>query len=183
MGIEISQDNHRGGAPVGNNLAVKWTPEHDAALVSHRDDGYSSSQNAQLINQEFQTVYSRNAVIGRLHRLGLTDANSPRKSPQIASPRKLREVKAPRARPVKPVLPAEIIRLRCAEITPLHVELAALDADACRYPFGDGPFTFCGNLKLESSSYCFAHYHLTRGTGTASERAATRVETKLLATV
>jgi GcrA cell cycle regulator len=44
-----------------------------------------------------------------------------------------------------------------------------LEAGDCRYPYGgdaDGEaITFCGHPKREDSSYCTAHFHLTRGPG------------------
>lgn len=50
--------------------------------------------------------------------------------------------------------------LRCVEIEPLHKTLMDLGKDDCRYPYSDGPFTFCGHPKKENSSYCVPHHHL-----------------------
>lgn len=68
--------------------------------------------------------------------------------------------------------------LRCAEVTPLHLSLMDLKPDCCRWPYGgypgNDPITFCGH-PMFMRSYCMAHYQLSIGNGTPSERAAHRV--------
>lgn len=44
---------------------------------------------------------------------------------------------------------------------PLHLNLADLEYGQCRFPFGDGPFTFCGCQTYEDSPYCAEHHALT----------------------
>jgi len=67
---------------------------------------------------------------------------------------------------------------------PRHLQLVELDAGDCRYPYGDAAegeaITFCGHPQREGSSYCLGHFHLTRGPGTASERAAVPVVLRLV---
>ena len=48
--------------------------------------------------------------------------------------------------------------LRCVEIEPKHISIYELTDDTCRYPYGDGPITFCGRLTWETSSYCAEHH-------------------------
>ena len=71
---------------------------------------------------------------------------------------------------------AEAVKLRCVGITPRLLSLVELEANDCRYPYGGDKegeaITFCGHPRLAGSSYCAPHFHLTRGTGTQSERAA-----------
>jgi GcrA cell cycle regulator len=65
---------------------------------------------------------------------------------------------------------------RCVGIEPRHLSLLELEARDCRYPYGgdrDGEaITFCGHLRREDSSYCAAHFHLTRNVESAPERSA-----------
>ena len=66
-----------------------------------------------------------------------------------------------------PILePVEPVKLRCVEIDPRHLSLAELEAGDCRYPYGGDEegeaITFCGHPRREDSSYCAAHFHLTR---------------------
>jgi GcrA cell cycle regulator len=76
-------------------------------------------------------------------------------------------------------------KLRCVEIDPRHLCLLDLERGDCRYPYGGDEegeaITFCGHPKRPGSSYCAPHFHLTRGPGTASERAAGTVLLRLVA--
>jgi len=85
---------------------------------------------------------------------------------QVTAPPKIRAIPKERKRPervqtVKPIHYTEKIRVRCAEIEPRHLSLGQLERDDCRYPFGDGPFTFCGRLNMDGKSYCPDHFQLT----------------------
>ena len=79
---------------------------------------------------------------------------------------------------------AERVKLRCVRIDPRHLSLIDLEPGDCRYPYGgeeDGEaITFCGHPRRTGSSYCAPHFHLTRGPGTASERAAGTVSLRLV---
>jgi hypothetical protein len=50
-----------------------WLPEHDEALMRHFSCGLSFAQISARLHAEFElkAPYSRNACIGRAHRLGL----------------------------------------------------------------------------------------------------------------
>lgn len=50
--------------------------------------------------------------------------------------------------------------LRCVEVDPRHLSFAELGPKDCRYPYGDGPFTFCGRPQLDGYSYCEGHKFL-----------------------
>jgi hypothetical protein len=77
----------------------------------------------------------------------------------------------------------ETAKLRCVEVEPRHLPLVDLEPTDCRYPYGGDEegeaITFCGHPRREGSSYCAPHFDLTRGPGTASERAAGTVSLKL----
>ncbi len=107
---------------------------------------------------------SRNAVIGKANRLGL--AQPPREIKIKAA--KPRERKVMRIEPAnafgsfrirESISAVEHHKLRCVEIIPQHVSL--VDLEGCKYPYGDGPFTFCNHPQMKGSSYCVPHYHLT----------------------
>jgi GcrA cell cycle regulator len=165
------------GQNIGNLNGLRWSLEHDAALKRLRKAGYSSSQIALELWTEFRTTYSRNAVIGRLHRLGLTDSRANPHRPGIVKQRAMSNSgpSMPRIRKpaVRPILTRETAALRCAEIEPRHVALVDLEPGDCRYPYGEGDYTFCGHPKLSDCSYCERHYALVQGDGTRSERQAT----------
>jgi GcrA cell cycle regulator len=93
---------------------------------------------------------SRNALIGKAHRLGLSTHKA-----RVAKPQ--RRKLAPK---MKPLPPPPIVEEDPVPAEPefAGVELLALGPKACRYPQGDGvPYRFCGAPQLEGSSYCPYH--------------------------
>jgi GcrA cell cycle regulator len=181
--------------------STNWAPEHSDALREYLARGMSYSEIADAINAKFRTGYSRNAAIGRAKRMGLAGPDRPdgpdrpkdlpghwpRLPPKAKAPRlrKLRErCAAESIRPMPVLERAETVKLRCVEIVPRHLILIDLEPGDCRYPYGgddDGEaITFCGHPRRIGSSYCAPHFHLTRGPGTASERAAGTVLLRLV---
>ena len=163
--------------------ATNWAPEHSAALREHLAQGLSYSAIARAINATFGTTYTRNAALGRAKRMGLGGANRPgdwaRLPPRAEQPslKKVRERYAAMARWFVPVFePVESPKLRCAEVDPCHLSLLELESGDCRYPYGgdeDGEaITFCGHARREGSSYCSAHFDLSRNPAAVPERAA-----------
>lgn len=144
---------------------LRWQPEHDDALKLCFLDKMSCSEAAAEISAKFRVDVSRNAVIGRAHRLGIT--------PHIAPKGGRGRVKAlPRAK--KPIARVKLVPkrqafkcephtgLRFAEVVPLHLALLDLAPEQCRWPYGDGPFTFCGCDAFTGGSYCEPHDGLSR---------------------
>ena len=171
-------------------MQINWAPEHCDMLRECVAKGMSLSEAAGAINARFDTAYSRNATIGRAKRMGLAVPGRPKKLPglsrQLNGPQ-LRKVREPAAesKPSTPVSDRpDRVKLRCIQIMPRHLRLTELEAGDCRYPYGgdaDGEaITFCGHPQREGSSYCIGHFHLTRGPGTASERAAVQVALRLV---
>jgi GcrA cell cycle regulator len=171
-----------------------WATEHTDALREYLGKSMSFSKIADAINAKFNTAYSRSAAIGRARRLGLVSPKrrkAPRRCPKL--PRKTKAQRLhksrkryvpARARPTPVVERAGRLRLRFVEIVPRHLSLFDLEAGDCRYPFGgddDGEaITFCGHPRRPSSSYCVAHFHLTRGPAATSEPAAGTVSLRLV---
>jgi GcrA cell cycle regulator len=168
---------------------TNWPPEHSEALRDYLSKGMSYSRIAQAINAKFNTSYSRNAAIGRAKRMGLVGVDRPDgwsqpiKSRQ-PSLRRLRERFEAEFRKRMPIFEKVEVTLRCAEVEPRHLSLLQLSSRDCRYPYGgdaDGEaITFCGHRRQPGSSYCTPHFQLSRGEGTASERAAGVFRRKLV---
>jgi len=178
--------------------SASWTPEHSAALREFLGRSMSYSEIAEAINTRFNTAYTRNAAIGRAQRMGLA---GPERSGGPSRPgkqyRQLFKAKAPRLHRLReryatlemvwpmPVFEAaEPVKLRCVEIDPRHLSLLELERGDCRYPYGGDAegeaITFCGHPRRPGSSYCAPHLDLTRGPGTASERAADTVSLRIV---
>lgn len=114
------------------------------------------------LTSEFNSRFTRNSVIGKIHRLGLPP-NRPNfqeggaRQPRVRKPARggtnvVR--RAPKFNP-QPFLARDI------EAAPRHVSLADLEAGECRFPYGDGPFTFCGCEAIPGKPYCLPHHALT----------------------
>ena len=156
---------------------MSWTAERVELLKKLWADGLSASQ----IANELGNV-TRNAVIGKVHRLGLSGRA---KSPSSAAPR-----------PRKPRTHSHMLRVRpqmrgntaLAYAHELEVEpepelieniipigqrctLLELNDDKCRWPIGDpgsSEFFFCGGKPLASLPYC--NYHSRVAYQPANER-------------
>lgn len=159
-----------------SNPAAAWTAEETAELRRLYALGLSCNAIGQALGK------SRNAVIGRAHRIGLekrgagTHAAVEVGNRPGSKPRRLREKTniPPRVRSLRPS--QEQIELRVAAVDPIHVKLLDLEPHQCRYPYGDTPdITFCGHQVFAGFSYCAPHFFLCTGIGTPSERAATDV--------
>lgn len=169
-------------------MQTNWPPAHSQALREYFARSMSYSMIADAINVRFKTAYSCNATLGRAQRMGLTGGNQQKdglKSPSIVGVPGLHETRPDRTsdraasqpwrRP--PAFKAiEVAKLRCADVVPRHLSLMELERRDCRYPYGgdvdDEAITFCGHRRRRGSSYCAAHFVLSVGPGTASERAA-----------
>jgi hypothetical protein len=141
------------------------------------------------IVQKLPLGFTRNAVVGMVHRAGLTIEHKKYVHPltrthghkRPPAPKKPRIISPPKNdNPVERILVYRIIsangnsnalRLhqttegklrpgRCVEIAPLGLTFDQLERNSCRYPEGDGPVTFCGHIQKEGSSYCIAHHAL-----------------------
>jgi GcrA cell cycle regulator len=173
-------------------MQLNWAPEHSDALREFHAKGGSFSEIAQAINARFRTAYSRCAVIGRAKRMGLRGrdelANLSKPPPKVQQPQPLKSRE--RDMTIRSIWPSPVLEkrtvpaLRCVEIEPRHLSLVELQHGDCRYPYGGDEegeaITFCGHPRRTASSYCTAHFHLTRGPGTATERAAIAVALRLV---
>jgi GcrA cell cycle regulator len=169
-----------------------WAPEHSQALREYRVRGMSYAEIADALNARFGTSYTRNATIGRGKRMGLgggerqqLDGKPERHADERAAKRISRRREAEPAAPSETPQRAEPARQRCVGVRPRLLELVDLEPGDCRYPYGGDregeTIAFCGHPQRKGSSYCSAHFHLTRGAGTASERAAGPVVLRLVA--
>jgi GcrA cell cycle regulator len=152
-----------------NNVLSIWT---EARIETLRRLWARGDFSCSGIAEEMGDGITRNAVIGKIHRLGLTGKiygairTYIRRTPeQIEATRRAQNERrrerrrSQRVTIVKP--PVNLEALRCVEVIPLGKTLLELGPNDCRYPYGDGPFTFCGQPQFKGSSYCGGHFGLT----------------------
>jgi GcrA cell cycle regulator len=147
---------------------MSWTDERVELLKKLWADGLSASQ----IANELGNV-TRNAVIGKVHRLGLSGRA---KSPSSAAPRQrkprvhahmLRMRPATRGNTALATVPGYDLDLEpepelIENIIPIgqRCSLLELTDDKCRWPIGDPgsvDFFFCGGKPSEGLPYCAYH--------------------------
>ena len=138
-----------------------WTEERVEMLKRLWQDGLSASQIAKQL-----CGVTRNAVIGKVHRLGLSGRATPSKPQRTVfkAPRPARPAQAspsaPRriAEPVSAAHPAPA-PVRYVDETPGTATVLTLGAHMCKWPIGDpssNEFSFCGRRAGESP-YCVEH--------------------------
>ena len=131
------------------------TPDLLARLVElyTSPEHYSAGEMARMLTKEFDILITRNAVIGKSHRLRMPV----RPRPPAAGP-KIKKSK-PRQRSPRPRL-TTIEKPRPPRIDGT-VTIYQLRSDDCRFPIGEFPYLFCGKEQKEGSSYCLEHFELT----------------------
>jgi GcrA cell cycle regulator len=141
---------------------MSWTDARISLLKKLWADGLSASQ----VAAELGDGVSRAAVCGQVHRLKLparrtTTGRRPGRKPRAAGIR--RQQAGARVEPTRkrakdgaltPHLPPEPDP---PPVPPLHIALDGLELHHCRWPFGDGPFTFCGHHNGPEGPYCAYH--------------------------
>lgn len=126
---------------------MSWTDERVALLRKLWGEGKTAAEIASALGD-----VTRNAVIGKAHRLKLSNRVSPiqqnvKKAPSIPKPANSRGS----AR--KPVIREQDIKIKGVAITELTPRM-------CRWPVGDpkdADFKFCGCASAPSLPYCSDH--------------------------
>ena len=133
---------------------MSWTEEKVAKLKELWGKGNTASQIAEIIGG-----ISRNAVIGKAHRLNLSAKIKTRSAPSNQNPKSLNENKETtlkRGRRSK--FKSLIIEKDFEPESPKQLE--ELDDNLCKWPIGhpdEKSFYFCGRTSLKDFSYCKLH--------------------------
>lgn len=141
---------------------MSWNDEKIELLKKLWAEGLSASA------IELQLGKSRNAVIGKVHRLGLPGRDTTKKFRQVQSGREAakrhREAKRKAAAAKQPTALQALFKAEPFESKPIfdvpeHERklLDDLNERDCRFPYGDGPFTFCARPKVSGLPYCRQH--------------------------
>lgn len=115
---------------------MAWTDERIAKLRKLWDDGLTASQ----IAKELAEGVTRNAVIGKAHRLGLKSRPSPVKTDGSKAKRTPKK--------------------KAKTLEKTQVSLLDLTERMCKWPHGhpgDDDFHFCGKPSEAGMPYCIAH--------------------------
>jgi GcrA cell cycle regulator len=169
-----------------------WTNDKTALLEKlWCKDGLTATQCAAILRT------TRNAVIGKVHRMKYPKRKAQKFKPAPALAPKLKPVtkqtgnngsagkyrglinaaRKARAAPPPDMFTPDAATLAVGAWAALPgtapVTLEFLARDGCRWPIGDSaPFLFCACKAMTGSSYCAAHKERAFGMGTRTERRA-----------
>jgi GcrA cell cycle regulator len=134
-----------------------WTDERVATLKKLWLEGLSASQIAKQLGG-----VTRNAVIGKVHRLGLSGRAAPSQPSRTTfkAPRPPRPVSLPAPRRVEAHAPVSAPRPIMLDEAPGTATVLTLQAHMCKWPIGDpsaDSFTFCGRRSDGDGPYCAQH--------------------------
>lgn len=145
--------------------STTWSAERVETLTAMWRAGMSGNDIANRLGG-----VTRNAVIGKAHRLGLAGHQS--KSAREDRKRQFSKSmhRTTRRKKAKPMKAETVQRLIFGDVSPLPVDdiprgplvmFADLEAHHCRAPYGDPKlpgFGFCGCKKVPGTSYCEDHH-------------------------
>lgn len=134
------------------SCTLPWSDDRVEVLTKLWRDGQSASTIARTLGGT-----TRNAVIGKVHRLGLSGRRPPARPgsrrPRVVPP----EPRIPRARLAAVAAPHRVVTER-APVLGL-TDMAGVGRHACRWPIGDPQdpgFALCGRAAVRGA-YCAAH--------------------------
>ena len=130
---------------------ANWSEDRVEQLKTLWTEGLSASQIARALGG-----VTRNAVIGKVHRLGLAGRASPSRSerPRLPMAPKVPSIRA--HAPAVPVVEEDPVTLEDGS----HATVLTISDRMCRWPIGDpaaSEFHFCGRNPKSGSPYCEAH--------------------------
>jgi GcrA cell cycle regulator len=164
---------------IAGNEKMPWTEERVELLKKLWTEGHSASQIAARLGMGV----TRNAVIGKVHRLNLSGRVTQPRASEPRNQRKTREPSHP-GRPahapsmprtgnavLKPFVRPEALQRPAALPEPKPLRLVDLPKDGrvtilhlsdktCKWPIGDPgteEFCFCGHAPRDKSPYCEYH--------------------------
>ncbi len=168
---------------------MAWTEDRVATLTKLWAEGLSASQIAKELGE-----VTRNAVIGKVHRLGLSGRAKPSRPKRKTTKKTVTgttpapKPRAPRA-PSAPRTPEQIVAAAAVPAPPPleakkmsngeFATILTITDHMCKWPIGDpskSEFRFCGRKTEEDEPYCVAHsrvaYQPSRRRGSSSNTKA-----------
>lgn len=155
-------------------MTLGWSQERTEKCARLWMEGKSASQVAKCLGG-----ITRNSVISKVHRMGLKRSEATTRHNRAShrskngfngGPPRLRKRRVKFAQTAEKFLEAAFaepaLHVKQEPVVPViaheepeqgHVELVDLQPSSCKWPYGDGPFTFCGEPKTYGRPYCKKH--------------------------
>lgn len=154
----VSSDGLQADTPFeprqANQFSTEWTPERLDLLRLRWAANRSQAEIAAELG------ITRNAVAGKISRLGLKHGTTPqkRRAPRVRPPSPQRTTPMRKPPPVVALPPAE-------PSDGISIQLIDLTNSTCRWPKGDEVILFCGDSSadlLNGKPYCPFHSDMAR---------------------
>ena len=134
---------------------MSWTPEREEKLKELWKKGHSASQIASMLGDT-----TRNAVIGKAHRLNLEARATSKKSAPKTTGENLNKQENNKGQKIgrKARFKALLLDKNFEQENPKKLE--ELTDETCRWPIGhpyEEKFYFCGRKPMEKFPYCKLH--------------------------
>lgn len=157
---------------------MSWTDERVLMLKKLWGEGKTAAEIAKLIGGGV----TRNAVIGKAHRLKLSGRVSPIQenvrievagsAVRTAAPRKMQKATLPKVSPRDIIASVHVPRVEENYCYGEGVQLVDLKERMCHWPLGDPKepgFKFCGGPSVEGMPYCDHHCRVAYQVNTKSK--------------
>jgi GcrA cell cycle regulator len=175
---------------------MSWTDERIATLKKMWKEGKSAADIAKTLGK-----VTRNAVIGKAHRMGLSGRPSPIKKPPAAPKKEAAPKKTALLRSIKKPAPVAAVSKKANPLQRPEVEepkifeketvpegggipLIELTERMCKWPIGDprdADFIFCGLGIRVGTPYCPGHAAMAYQTSSRGRPAAAAAKVKVVA--
>ena len=134
---------------------MSWTPEKEEKLKQYWKKGYSGSQIASMLGDDT----TRNAVIGKAHRLKLEARTVSKKSENKITTEKNNSTETKTQKMGRKArFRALLLEKNFERENPIKLE--ELTDETCKWPIGhphEENFYFCGRKSMEKFPYCQLH--------------------------
>ncbi len=140
---------------------MAWNDERVELLKKFWSEGLSASQIASKMGG-----VTRNAVIGKVHRLGLSGRAAPAKPQRGCDAGMQMNAPAPQVfarKPIEPLLDEPEFIAPAVLVSGDLTTVATLKGKMCKWPIGDpakDDFHFCGQSAPTGKPYCAYHAHV-----------------------
>lgn len=129
-------------------------------MVTLANAGRSASEIAVLLSGELSRKVTRNAVIGKMTRMGYTKRAGRNDTSKIKPARRSPAAPAKRRASSRQPASAPVAPIQQPDLSARPVTFDELQRHHCRWPLGDPgtpDFRFCGDRRAAGQPYCDEH--------------------------
>ena len=122
---------------------------------------YTAGQIVVIFGRDHGFYLTRNAVIGKAHRLSIDLKTRPMAPPKLDKPRIRRRMGPLKSLAAPQATPAPFVPRIVETMPPRHLTFAELTDDACKWECSGqddvSEFRFCGHVAADGKPYCSNH--------------------------